>query len=136
MRRQQLKAKVARKFKANTQSNHNLPLAPNLLKQQFTTDQPNEASVTDITYLATDEGWLDLAVTINLFSRQVVGWAMDPRMTRELVINALEMAIDYRQPSQGLIVHSDRGSQCCSEDYQQLLKHYDFHCSTLQPGQA
>lgn len=134
MQRQRLRAKAARKFKATTQSNHNRPVAPNLLEQQFTTDQPNKVWVTDITYLATDEGWLYLAVMIDLYSRQVVGWAMSERMTSDLVVNALQMAIDRRRPRSELIVHSDRGSQYCSDAYQRLLKKHKLKCSMSGKG--
>jgi len=120
LRRQSLRARGARKFKATTNSNHNLPVAPNLLEQDFTASGPNLKWVQDITYLATDEGWLYLAVVVDLYSRQVVGWAMSDRMKANLVCDALQMALRRRGLPSGIIVHSDRGSQYCSKAYQRL----------------
>jgi putative transposase len=111
LRRQGLRAKAAKKFKATTNSNHNLPVAPNLLQQDFTATRPNQKYVGDITYLWTEEGWLYLAVVIDLYSRLVVGWAMSERMTAQLVCDALQMALCRRRMPTGVIVHSDRGSQ-------------------------
>lgn len=113
LRRQGLRAKAARKFKATTNSKHNLPVAPNLLEQDFDADHLNQKWVGDITYLWTDEGWLYLAVMIDLYSRKVVGWAMSERMTATLVCDALRMALWRRKNPKGVIVHSDRGSQYC-----------------------
>ncbi len=96
-------------------------MAPNLLDRQFKPTTPNSGWTSDITYVATDEGWLYLAVIIDLFSRQVVGWSMQPHMRRELVIDALHMAWLRRHPPPGLICHSDRGSQYCSADFQKAL---------------
>lgn len=125
LRRQGLVARAGRKFKATTNSNHNLPVAPNLLEQDFSAERPNEKWVQDITYLATDEGWLYLAVVIDLYSRQVVGWAMSDRMKAELVCDALTMALFRRKLPTGVIVHSDRGSQYCSKRFRGLLaKHH------------
>lgn len=115
-------AKTKRKFKATTDSNHNLPVAPNLIARDFSPALPNHVWTTDITYIATDEGWLYLTVMLDLFSRQVVGWSIQPRMTRQLVIDALRMAWFRRRPEKGLIVHSDRGSQYCSHEFQAALK--------------
>jgi putative transposase len=129
-----LRAKAARKFKATTQSRHSLPVAPNLLAQDFTAPAPNRKWVADLTYLWTDEGWLYLAVVLDLYSRAVVGWAMAERMTRDLVIDALTMAIWRRRPAPGLIVHSDRGSQYASRDYQQVLEKRGFLCSMSRKG--
>ena len=109
MRRQGLRAKAAKKFKATTNSRHNLPVAPNLLQQDFTATGPNQKYVGDITYLWTEEGWLYLAVVIDLYSRLVVGWAMSERMTAQLVCDALQMALWRRRRPTGVIVHSDRG---------------------------
>ena len=111
LHRQGLIAKAARKFKATTNSNHNLPVFDNRLNQDFSATAPNQKWVGDITYLSTDEGWLYLAVIIDLFSRQVIGWAMAERMTANLVCDALQMAIFKRKRPKGVIVHSDRGSQ-------------------------
>lgn len=129
-----LKARAARKFKATTQSKHSLPVAPNRLEQDFTASAPNQKWVADITYLWTGEGWLYLAVVLDLYSRFVVGWAMGERVTRDLVMNALTMAVWRRQPQAGLIVHSDRGSQYASNDYQKLLAQHGFLCSMSRKG--
>jgi transposase InsO family protein len=134
MRTEQLRAKAARKYKATTNSNHNLPVAPNLLKQDFTATAPNRKWVSDITYIATDEGWLYLAVVLDLYSRLVVGWAMSERMTAKLVCDALQMALWRRKRPRGVIVHSDRGSQYCSGDYQRLLRDNGLVCSMSKKG--
>lgn len=134
MRRQGLRARAARKFKATTNSNHNLPVAPNVLQQDFTATAPNEKYVGDITYLWTEEGWLYLAVVIDLYSRLVVGWAMSERMTAQLVCDALTMALWRRQMPTGVIVHTDRGSQYCSGDYQKLIKDHQLICSMSAKG--
>jgi putative transposase len=129
-----LKARAARKYKATTQSKHNLPVAPNRLEQDFTASVPNRKWVSDITYLWTGEGWLYLAVVLDLYSRAVVGWSMGERITRDLVIQALTMAIWRRRPRAGLIVHSDRGSQYVSNDYQRLLERHGILCSMSRKG--
>jgi len=121
LRRQGLRAKAARKFKATTDSRHALPVSPNLLGQDFTATGPNQKWVGDITYLWTAEGWLYLAVILDLYSRQVIGWALSARMTAELVCDALQMALWRRGFPRGVIVHSDRGSQYCSAAYRRLL---------------
>lgn len=132
--RQGLVAKAARKFKATTNSKHNLPVFDNLLNQDFSATAPNQKWAGDITYLWTGEGWLYLAVIIDLFSRQVVGWAMAERMTADLVCNALKMAIFRRKRPKGVIVHSDRGSQYCSNAYRQLLEQYQLLGSMSAKG--
>jgi putative transposase len=129
MQRQGLRAKAAKKFKATTNSEHDLPVAPNLLQQDFVAAVPNQKWVGDITYLWTDEGWLYLATVIDLYSRLVVGWAMAERMTAELACDALQMALWRRHMPKGVIFHSDRGSQYCSIKYQALLARYDLICS-------
>lgn len=134
MKRQGLVAKAAKKFKATTNSKHNLPVADNLLEQHFEADGPNEKWCQDITYLWTTEGWLYLAVVIDLFSRQVVGWSMSERMTATLVCDALQMALFRRHFPQGVIVHSDRGSQYCSRDFQRLLTENKLVCSMSAKG--
>ena len=121
LRRQGLRAKAARKFKATTNSNHSLPVAENLLQQDFSAARPNQAWVGDITYIATDEGWLYLAVVLDLFSRKVVGWSMSDRMTATLVCDALRMALFRRKRPHGVIMHTDRGSQYCSREHRSLL---------------
>jgi putative transposase len=128
------RAKAAKKFKATTNSNHKLPVAPNLLQQNFSALKPDEKYVSDITYIWTDEGWLYLAVVMDLYSRMVVGWAMSERMTSKLVIDALEMALWRRKMPRGVIIHSDRGSQYCSHDYQKLLTKNNLICSMSKRG--
>jgi len=134
MRRQGLRAKAAKKFKATTNSRHNLPVAPNLLQQDFTATGPNQKYAGDITYLWTEEGWLYLAVVVDLYSRLVVGWAMSERMTAQLVCDALQMALWRRCMPTGVIVHSDRGSQYCSSAYQRLIKEHGLLCSMSAKG--
>jgi putative transposase len=106
--------KTRRRFRATTNSNHNLPVAPNHLNRQFQVAVPDRVYVGDITYVATGEGWLYLAVFLDLYSRQVVGWAMSAWMTADLVIDALQMARWRRRPGNALLVHTDRGSQYAS----------------------
>jgi transposase InsO family protein len=125
MRRQGLRAKAARKFKATTNSRHSLPVADNLLQQDFTASAPNRY---------TEEGWLYLAVIIDLYSRKVIGWAMSERMTADLVCDALRMALWRRKQPTGVIVHSDRGSQYCSMVYQTLIRAHQLRCSMSAEG--
>ena len=134
LQRQGLRAKAARKFKATTQSAHNLPVADNLLKQDFTASRPNQKWAGDITYLWTNEGWYYLAVVLDLYSRKVIGWAMSERMTARLVCDALAMALFRRKQPKGVIVHTDRGSQYCSQDYQTLLRDHGLICSMSAKG--
>jgi putative transposase len=129
-----LVARAAKKFKATTNSNHTLPVAENVLQQQFETDAPNRVWVTDITYIWTDEGWLYLAVVLDLYARMVVGWSVSERMTSNLVGDALRMAWWRRMCPSGVIVHSDRGSQYCSLAYQKLLKDFGLICSMSKKG--
>jgi putative transposase len=136
MAEQGLIAKAHRKTRATTNSNHDHPVALNLLNSQFDVQQPNKVWVMDITYLATNEGWLYLAIVLDLYSRMVVGWSISKRMTQELVIDALETAIKRRNPSPGLICHSDRGSQYCSHAYQNLLQDNGFICSMSRKGEC
>lgn len=124
-----LVAKAAKKFKATTNSKHNLPFCPNLLAQNFYASKPDTAWVTDFTYIWTGEGWLYLAVMIDLYSRRIVGWSISDRMTKKLVIEALLMAIRRRKQKTELIIHSDRGSQYCSREYQALIRKHGFSCS-------
>jgi len=109
-------------FKATTYSNHEYPVVPNLLNLDFTTTRPNEKWVGDITYIATDEGWLYLVAVEDLYDKEVVGWALNTRMTKDLVISAMNNGIKRHVPASGLIFHSDRGSQYASYDYQELLR--------------
>ncbi len=134
MRQKALRAKAARKFKATTNSQHNLPVAPNLLNQDFSAKRPNEKWVSDITYLATDEGWLYLAVVLDLYARRVIGWAMSERMTSKLTCDALRMALWRRKRPQGVIVHSDRGSQYCAHDYRRLIRDNGLIASMSKKG--
>lgn len=134
MKLAQVTAKQKKRFKATTDSKHNLPVAPNLLNRNFTTSRPDSVYCSDITYIWTTEGWLYLVVIIDLFSRKVVGWSLNKRMTKKLVINALQMAIWRRRPSPGLIFHSDRGSQYCSKDFQLLLRKNQMKCSMSRKG--
>ncbi len=115
-------SKVKRKFKVTTHSKHKQPVADNLIKMDFTASRPNKVWTSDITYIWTREGWMYLAVFMDLFNRQIVGWSMKNRLKDDLIIDAFKMAARSRSPSQGLIVHSDRGSQYCSKDFKELLK--------------
>ncbi|NCU32886.1 MAG: IS3 family transposase [Candidatus Moranbacteria bacterium] len=126
--------KAAKKYKPTTNSNYKLPVAPNLLEQNFTVNSPNTVWVSDFTYIYTETGWQYLAVVIDLYSRRVVGWSVNNRMTKKLVIDAMDMAIKNRKPPAGLIAHSDRGSQYCSKDYQKLLKKYKIRPSMSKKG--
>lgn len=134
MRENGLRGRHKRRFKATTDSKHILPVAPNLLQQNFETERPDQAWTADITYLATGEGWLYLAVVLDLYTRQIVGWAMRERMTKDLVIDALRMAWFRRRPRPGLIHHSDRGSQYCSDDFQKQLADYGMLASMSRKG--
>lgn len=129
-----LKAKQAKKFKVTTDSFHTNPVAPNVLAQNFTASRPNEKWVQDITYVWTSAGWLYLAVVIDLFNRQVVGWSMSKRINQKLVCDALTMALWRRHFPKHVIVHSDRGSQYCSKRYQQLIKDNKLMCSMSGKG--
>jgi transposase InsO family protein len=129
-----VQAKPKKKFKATTDSKHNLPIAPNLLNRQFEVQEPDRVYAGDITYLWPHEGWLYLAVVLNLFSCQVVGWSLNSRMTKRLVMNALRMAIWRRQPAPELIFHSDRGGQYCSNDFQKMLKIHGINSSMSRKG--
>jgi putative transposase len=119
-----IRARTKRRFKATTNSRHDMPVAPNLIARDFAPPQPNQVWTSDITYIDTGEGWLYLSVMLDLFSRQVVGWAIAPRMTGALVVDALRMAWFRRRPQAGLIVHSDRGSQYCGHEFQRALIAY------------
>ena len=125
-----LRARVKRKFKATTDSEHPFPIADNVLNREFKTVEPDRVWVADMTYIWTREGWLYLAVIIDLFSRRVVGWSMADHMRTELVLTALKAALGQRNASpEGLMFHSDRGSQYASADYQRALQAADIQCS-------
>ena len=122
MKEEGIEGKFPKRFKKTTDSDHKEPVAPNLLDRQFQQDAPNQAWVTDITYLRTVDGWAYLAVILDLHSRKVVGWSLDSHMRTELCLEALEQALTTRGPDAGWIHHSDRGSQYTSELYQKRLK--------------
>lgn len=134
MRNNGIVARSRRKFKATTNSKHTLPVAENLLEQNFHTDRPNKIWASDISYIPTLEGWLYLVVIIDVFSRQVVGWAMSERMTAEFVIRALSHDIRGRRPSVGLIFHSDRGVQYACSAFKDVLSQYGFRQSMSRKG--
>jgi transposase InsO family protein len=129
-----LKCKQKKKFKATTDSKHTHPVADNLLDQQFETAAPGKAWVTDITYIPTDEGWLYLAGHKDLFTGQLVGYAMGARMTKALVMQSLFRAVAAKRPAKGLIHHSDRGSQYCSPKYRKLLEQFGMIASMSRRG--
>lgn len=126
MKEANVMVRYRKKYKVTTNSNHKKPVFENVLNREFSAAEPERADVSDITYLWTQEGWLYLAVVIDLFSRKVVGWSMSPRMKASLVCDALKMALWQRKPKPGLIVHSDRGSQYASHEYRKLLS--DWRC--------
>ena len=134
MRKAGIQSRCKRKFKATTNSKHNLPVAPNLLNQDFKAEAPDRIWVGDITYIHTNEGWLYLAVLLDLFNREVVGWSASSRMTRQLAIDALQMALGRRNSGKNLLHHSDRGSQYASADYQKILKDHGMICSMSRKG--
>jgi transposase InsO family protein len=134
MREARLMPVWKKKFVSTTDSKHALPVAENVLNRQFNPAQPNMAWTADITYLRTRSGWLYLAVVMELFSRKIIGWAMSTTMPADLVCRALKMAISARKPDAGLIMHSDRGSQYASHEYQSLLKQHGMVCSMSRKG--
>jgi len=134
MRENDIRAKARRKFKVTTDSRHDHPVAPNLLDRQFTVEAPNTVWLADISYIWTREGWLYLAVVLDLFSRQVVGWAMDEQMPQELTLAALDMALKRRRPLPGLMHHSDRGSQYAAGAYRKRLAEHAIVCSMSRKG--
>jgi len=129
MRLQDLRAEQTKQYKATTRRDKSHPVAPNLLQRDFVAERPNQKWLSDITYIPTQEGWLYLAVVLDLFSRRVVGWAMSERMTGDLTVEALQMALQQRQPELGLIHHSDQGSQYTAAEYQALLKAHGIQVS-------
>lgn len=134
MRENGIRARHKRRYKATTDSKHALPVAPNVLDRNFTPTAPNQAWAADLTYVWTDEGWLYLAVVLDLFNREIVGWSIKPRMTADIVTDALTMAWFRRKPAPGLIHHSDRGSQYASEVFQGKLAEYGMVCSMSRKG--
>jgi len=134
MREHEIRARHKRRWKATTDSKHGWPVAPNIVERNFAPEAPNRLWSADLTYLWTDEGWLYLAVVIDLFNREVVGWAIKERMSADIVTDALTMAWFRRRPDPGLIHHSDRGSQYASGAFQALLTEYGMTCSMSRKG--
>ncbi len=135
MREEGICARPKRKFKKTTDSDHEFPIAPNILEREFTVDSPDKVWVADVTYVWTIAGWLYLAVVIDLFSRRVVGWAMADHMRAELVLDALTMALGHRVPHpEGLTHHSDRGSQYASTHHRKMLDDANIECSMSRRG--
>ncbi len=134
MRQEGLYGRRKRGFRATTDSKHTLPVAPNLLVRNFTATAPDQVWVSDITYLPCEQGWEYLASVMDLYSRRIVGWAVQSTLERSLTLRALEMAITQRQPAPGLIHHSDRGSQYACGDYQAALGQQGMRCSMSRKG--
>jgi putative transposase len=129
-----IRCKQKRKFKATTYSKHGLPVAKNILNQQFQVTAPNKVWVTDITYISTEEGWLYLVGHKDLFTHEIVGYAMSERMTQNLVSESWLRAVEAKRPAKGLMHHSDRGSQYCAFEYRQLLVRYGVQVSMSGKG--
>jgi putative transposase len=134
MRENGLKARQERRFKRTTDSHHAFLVAPNLLEQDFSAERPNQKWAADISYLWTNEGWLYLAVVLDLFARRVVGWAVSDSLHKELALKALRKALAIRRPGRGLIHHADRGSQYCSTAYQAELRKHGIQISMSGKG--
>lgn len=134
MRTHGLRARQPRRFRTTTDSQHSLPIAPNVLARRFTVRAPNTVWVSDLTYVWTNEGWLYLLVILDLFSRRIVGWTLGERMTRQLALDALTMARTHRAPPRGLLFHSDRGSQYASADFSQQLAAHGIVASMSRRG--
>jgi len=129
-----LVAKHRRRYKVTTDSSHSHPIAPNILNRDFSVGLPDMTWLSDITYIQTDEGWLYLAATMDLYPRKIVGWSMDRSMTRRLVCNALEMGIKRSNPGKGLLHQSDRGVQYASKDFRKMLEKHGMICSMSRKG--
>jgi len=134
MRLYHIRAKQTRRCKVTTKRNKSHPVAPNVLKRDFTADRPDQKWLSDITYIPTLEGWLYLAMILDLYARRIVGWSMSDRMTTTLTLDALQMAILHRQPGPGLIHHSDQGSQYTDQAYQSVLENYGIQVSMNSVG--
>ena len=134
MRDNGLKALQKRRFKKTTDSDHKGPVAPNILEQDFSATGPDEKWGVDISYIWTAEGWLYLAIVLDLYSRRIIGWATSDRLKQDLALTALKRAIALRRPPRGVIHHSDRGSQYCAREYQKLLKANGFILSMSAKG--
>jgi transposase InsO family protein len=126
MREHGIHARHKRRYKVTTDSTHVLPVADNLLDRNFMPTAPNQAWTSDITYLWTDEGWLYLAIVLDLFNREVIGWSLKPRITSDLLADALTMAWFRRRPAAGAMHHSGRGSQYASQAFQGKLKEFEY----------
>jgi len=127
-------AKTKRRFKVTTHSNHNLPVAENLVNRQFEADKPNKIWLSDITYIRTQEGWLYLSAILDLYNRQVIGWSMNERLTQDLVLQALHQAMGRRKPGSGVVFHSDRGSQYAGYAFRSVLEQHHFSQSMSATG--
>ena len=136
MKRLGLRAIAKRKWKATTDSRHALPVADNILNRDFSASAPNQKWVTDITYVATQEGWLYLATVMDLYSRAIIGWSLQDHLESPLIIESLEMALWRRKFPTDILVHSDRGSQYCSDVYQALLTKHGLICSMSRTGEC
>lgn len=134
MQENELVPRIRRRFRVTTDSSHSFPVAPNILERNFAAAAPNEVWVTDITFLPTTQGWLYLAVILDLFSRRVVGWATSQNVDRHLALAALEMATSTRRLAQGLVHHSDRGSTYAAGDYRKALAASNIECSMSRKG--
>jgi len=134
MRENGIRARHKRRYKVTTDSRHGLPVAQNLLARQFAPTGPNQVWTSDITYLWTNEGWLYLAIVLDLFNREVIGWSLKPQMTADIATDALTMAWFRRRPEPGLMCHSDRGSQYASKAFQSKLSEYGMICSMSRKG--
>lgn len=134
MRLAGIRARRPRRTRATSDSHHTLPVAENVLKRAFDAPAPNTKWAADITYIGTHEGWLYLAVVMDLFSRRIIGWSMQPTLASSVVLDALQMALHQRQPSELVIHHSDRGSQYASDDYQVALAAAGIQCSMSRKG--
>ena len=134
MRENGIRARHKRRYRVTTDSQHGLPIAENLLARKFMPDAPNQVWTSDITYLWTDEGWLYLAIVLDLFNREVIGWSLKPRMTTDIVMDALKMAWFRKRQPPGVMHHSDRGSQYASYAFQAQLKVFGMTCSMSRKG--
>jgi transposase InsO family protein len=134
MQRAQIRARRKRRFVSTTDSSHRLPIAENLLNREFTAEKANQKWVADTTFIDTSTGWIYLTTILDLFSRKIVGWKIGDRIDAKLAAEALQMAIALRQPKPGLIIHTDRGSQFCSETFQNLISEHDFLPSMSRKG--
>lgn len=134
MKENNIRAKSSRKFIATTNSDHNFPVAENILNRDFSASAPNQKWVSDITYIQTNEGWLYLCIVMDLYSRRIIGWSMDDNMKTELVIKAVDMAVNSRETTEGLIFHSDQGVQYASNKFRNKLENLGFIQSMSRKG--